>query len=58
MITKIYLIILIQRFIIIRIKSYTISQRLLENKLVTKFMIIFFHEIFVIDKNFNFLYDL
>ncbi len=42
MITNIYLIIFVQRSTTTKIKLYTTLRRLFDNKLVTKFIIIFF----------------
>ena len=57
LITNIYLIILMHLSIIIKIESYTISRRLLIDKLVTKFINIFFHDFVETDKNLSSSYD-
>ena len=58
MITNIYLIIFVQRSTITKIKLYTTLRRLFDDKLVTKFMIIFFYNFFATSKNQSSLYDL
>jgi len=57
-ITNIYLVIFVQRSTITKIKLYTTSQRLFDDKLVTKFIIIFFYDFFAINKNRSSLYNL
>ena len=53
-----YLIILIYLSIITRIELYTTLSRLLEDKLMIKFMKISFQDTSDINKKFNFLYNL
>ncbi len=57
-ITNIYLVIFVQRLTITKIKLYTTSRRLFNDKLVTKFIIIFFYNFFATSKNRSLLYDL
>jgi len=57
-ITNIYLIIFVQQLIITKIKLYTNLRRLFDNKLITKFIIIFFYNFFATSKNRNLLYNL
>jgi len=57
-ITNIYLIIFVQQLTITKIELYITLRRLFNNKLVTKFIIIFFYNFFVTNKNRNLLYNL
>ncbi len=57
-ITNIYLIIFVQQLTITKIELYITLGRLFNNKLVTKFIIIFFYNFFVTNKNRNLLYNL
>jgi len=50
-ITNIYLIIFVQQSTITKIELYTILRRLLNNKSITKFIIIFFYNFFATNKN-------
>ncbi len=54
----IYLIIFVQQSTITKIELYTILRRLLDDKSVTKFIVIFFYSFFATDKNRNLLYNL
>jgi len=57
-IIDIYLVIFVQRSTITKIKLYTTLRRLFNDKFVTKFIIIFFYNFFVINKNRSLLYNL
>jgi len=57
-ITNIYLIIFVQQLTITKIELYTTLRCLLNDKLITKFIIIFFYSFFATSKNRSLLYNL